>query len=169
MTHVVSQWNMDGAADDLTAEERTDAQLRKIVDALPVLAWCNRPDGSNEFLNQRWQDYTGLSQQKAAGWGWKVRAHVRRGGPSPLRGDHDLQRTQPIDGAAIQANVVHGRTVATGMLKRPMLESASSEPAGLDQMVDRKVVRRTPLPSDVVVRVPHPEIGVAVSIGGVPF
>lgn len=62
MTHVVSQSNIDGAGNDLTAEPRTDAQLRKIIDAIPVLAWCNRPDGSNEFLNQRWQDYTGLSQ-----------------------------------------------------------------------------------------------------------
>ena len=51
---------------------RTDAQLRRIIDAIPVLAWCNRPDGSNEFLNQRWKDYTGLSQEEAAGWGWKI-------------------------------------------------------------------------------------------------
>jgi hypothetical protein len=33
--------------------------------SIPVLAWCNRPDGSNEFLNKRWQDYTGLSQEEA--------------------------------------------------------------------------------------------------------
>jgi formate hydrogenlyase transcriptional activator len=54
---------------------RTDARLRRIIDAIPVLAWCNRPDGSNEFLNQRWQDYTGLSQEEAAGWGWKIAFH----------------------------------------------------------------------------------------------
>jgi PAS domain S-box-containing protein len=33
------------------------------------------PDGSNEFLNQRWHDYTGLSPQEAHGWGWKVTIH----------------------------------------------------------------------------------------------
>jgi len=75
MTHVVSQSNMHGGGNDLSAETRTDAQLRKIIDAIPVLAWCNRPDGSNEFLNKRWQDYTGLQQVEAAGWGWKVAFH----------------------------------------------------------------------------------------------
>src|SRR5262245_42385162 len=57
------------------AASAADAQLRRIIDAIPVLAWCNLPDGSNEFLNQRWQDYTGLSQQEASGWGWQVAFH----------------------------------------------------------------------------------------------
>jgi len=57
------------------AAAAADAQLRRIVDTIPVLAWCNLPDGSNEFLNQRWQDYTGLSQQEASGWGWQVAFH----------------------------------------------------------------------------------------------
>jgi len=75
MTHVVSQSHMHGAGNDFSAETPTDARLRRTIDALPVLAWCNRPDGSNEFLNKRWQDYTGLSQEEAAGWGWKVAFH----------------------------------------------------------------------------------------------
>src|SRR5262249_42939304 len=33
------------------------------------------PDGSLEFFNQRWRDYTGLSQEEAHGWGWKVTIH----------------------------------------------------------------------------------------------
>src|SRR5262245_21188087 len=57
------------------AATAADAQVRRIIDAIPVLAWCNLPDGSNEFLNQRWQDYTGLSQQEASGWGWQVAFH----------------------------------------------------------------------------------------------
>src|SRR6266436_839006 len=75
MTYVVSQSNMDGAGNDLSAETRTDAQLRRTIDTIPVLAWCNRPDGSNEFLNRRWLDYTGLSIEEAQGWGWKVAIH----------------------------------------------------------------------------------------------
>src|SRR5438445_6390554 len=43
------------------------AHLRKILDTIPTLASCNLPDGSNEFLNQRWHDYTGLSPQEARG------------------------------------------------------------------------------------------------------
>jgi len=32
-------------------------------------------DGSHEFFNQRWYDYTGLSTEEALGWGWKVAIH----------------------------------------------------------------------------------------------
>jgi formate hydrogenlyase transcriptional activator len=75
MTDAVSSSSTRGPEDDLTAATATNAQLRRIIDAIPVLAWCNLPDGSNEFLNQRWQEYTGLSQAEASGWGWKVTFH----------------------------------------------------------------------------------------------
>src|SRR5256884_1877206 len=58
------------------AETKTSAaHLRKILDTIPTLASCNLPDGSNEFLNQRWHDYTGLSPQEARGRGWRVAVH----------------------------------------------------------------------------------------------
>jgi formate hydrogenlyase transcriptional activator len=37
--------------------------------------WCTLPDGSNEFHNQRWHDYTGLPEGAETGWGWKVAYH----------------------------------------------------------------------------------------------
>jgi formate hydrogenlyase transcriptional activator len=57
------------------AAAATNSQLRRIIDTIPVLAWCNLPDGSNEFLNRRWQDYTGLSQEEGYGGGWQVALH----------------------------------------------------------------------------------------------
>ena len=51
------------------------AQLRKIIDTIPTLAWCNLSDGSNEFVNQRWSDYTGLSQEEVKRVGCKVAIH----------------------------------------------------------------------------------------------
>ena len=50
-------------------------QLRHMIDTIPSLAWACRPDGTTEFLNQRWLDYTGLSQEQALGWGWQVPIH----------------------------------------------------------------------------------------------
>jgi PAS domain S-box-containing protein len=50
-------------------------QLRMMIDTIPTLAWSCRPDGTTEFLNQRWLDYTGLSFEEALGWGWKVPVH----------------------------------------------------------------------------------------------
>jgi len=47
----------------------------KIIDAIPALAWCAQPGGAKEFLNRRWQDYTGLSVEEGLGWGWKRAIH----------------------------------------------------------------------------------------------
>src|SRR6266436_7396767 len=43
--------------------------LRRVVDSLPGLVWTSLPDGHVDFLNQTWCDYTGLSIEKACGWG----------------------------------------------------------------------------------------------------
>jgi formate hydrogenlyase transcriptional activator len=56
-------------ADDDAAERRT------ILDAIPAIAWSKLPDGSNEFVNQRWQDYTGISAEQARGQGWQAAVH----------------------------------------------------------------------------------------------
>src|SRR2546425_1569026 len=59
----------------LQESRQSEARLRKIVDTIPTLAWCNLPDGSNEFVNQRWCDYTGLSPEEAQRRGCKVVIH----------------------------------------------------------------------------------------------
>jgi PAS domain-containing protein len=51
-----------------------DARL--VVDAIPGLAWSSHPDGSVEFFNARWYDYTGLSPEESHGWGWKAAIHA---------------------------------------------------------------------------------------------
>jgi formate hydrogenlyase transcriptional activator len=53
----------------------SEARLRRIIDTIPALAWCNLPDGSNEFLNKRWHDYTGLSPEESVGNGWQTVVH----------------------------------------------------------------------------------------------
>jgi formate hydrogenlyase transcriptional activator len=47
-----------------------------VVDTIPALAWSSRPgDGSVEFVNQRWRDYTGFSPEQSHGSGWKAAIH----------------------------------------------------------------------------------------------
>src|SRR5437016_4954933 len=72
VTHVASPPSREDLENALTEAKRVDADLRRIINTIPVLAWCNLPDGSNEFHNQRWYDYTGLSPQEASGWGWRA-------------------------------------------------------------------------------------------------
>jgi PAS domain S-box-containing protein len=57
-------------------EEPGDIQdIRLVVDTIPTLAWSAGPDGSAEFHNQRWLDYTGLSAKQALGSGWQAAIH----------------------------------------------------------------------------------------------
>src|SRR5713226_7374107 len=57
-------------------EEPGDVQdIRLVVDTIPTLAWSADPDGSADFFNQRWLDYTGLSAEQALGSGWEVAIH----------------------------------------------------------------------------------------------
>jgi len=55
--------------------KKSEAKLRQVIDAIPTLAWCNLPDGPNEFLNKGWHEYTGLSPEESHGWGWQVAFH----------------------------------------------------------------------------------------------
>src|SRR6202047_3462769 len=59
----------------LLESRESEAQLRRVIDTIPTLAWCNLPIGSNEFLNQRWHEYTGLSPEESHGLGWQVAVH----------------------------------------------------------------------------------------------
>jgi formate hydrogenlyase transcriptional activator len=50
-------------------------QILPIIDQIPALAWSCLPDGTAEYFNQRWLEYTGLSMGVALGWGWKAAIH----------------------------------------------------------------------------------------------
>jgi PAS domain S-box-containing protein len=53
----------------------SEDKYRVMVDTIPALVWCTLPDGSNEFHNQPWHDYTGLPAGAEDGLGWKVAYH----------------------------------------------------------------------------------------------
>ena len=60
------------AAEALQLNERN---LSLIINTIPTIAWSARPDGYCDFLNQRWLDYTGMTAEQAAGWGWAEAIH----------------------------------------------------------------------------------------------
>ena len=49
-------------------------ELRAFIDGMPALAWSCRPDGYPEFVNQRFLQYSGLSQDQIYD-GWKSTLH----------------------------------------------------------------------------------------------
>ena len=71
------------SADAVAQARKSKARLRLIIDTIPVPAWSSRADGATEFVNQRWFNYTGIPEEQALGWGWKVVSHP--GARLPLR------------------------------------------------------------------------------------
>jgi formate hydrogenlyase transcriptional activator len=63
------------SAADFPYGEAGAAERQTILDAIPAIAWCKSPDGSNEFVNQRWQEYTGIPAEDARGHGWQKAVH----------------------------------------------------------------------------------------------
>jgi formate hydrogenlyase transcriptional activator len=54
---------------------KSEDNLRQVIDTIPTLVWCTGPDGSTEFLNKRWHDYTGFSQEESRVRGWQPTVH----------------------------------------------------------------------------------------------
>jgi PAS domain S-box-containing protein len=67
--------------DERTASQNEPDPGRTIIDQIPVLAWTARPDGSVDFVNRRWLDYTGRSEADALDWAWTSAIHPGDLGP----------------------------------------------------------------------------------------
>ena len=57
------------------SQSPTPLELRSFIDRVPALAWSAPPDGSLDFFNQRFRDYTGLSSDQLYGSEWKSAVH----------------------------------------------------------------------------------------------
>ncbi len=52
------------------AAEVIEERLRLIIDTIPTIIWRKSPDGSADFLNRNFREYTGLSLEDGLGRGW---------------------------------------------------------------------------------------------------
>jgi PAS domain S-box-containing protein len=67
--------------EDITSRKQREAHQRRDIerfrlleDSMPHMVWTARPDGSIDYYNRRWLDYTGLTGEQIQAWGW-TRAH----------------------------------------------------------------------------------------------
>ena len=44
--------------------KKSEERLRVLIETIPALAWTSRADGSNDFVNRRWLEYTGISLEQ---------------------------------------------------------------------------------------------------------
>ena len=55
--------------------QRESRRLRDVIETIPAYVWSAEPDGSVDFVNRRWLDFSGFSPDQALGWGWADALH----------------------------------------------------------------------------------------------
>jgi PAS domain S-box-containing protein len=55
--------------------QQREKKLRQVIGTMPTFAWSALPNGSVDFVNRSWQQYTGLSAQEMIGSGWMSAVH----------------------------------------------------------------------------------------------
>src|SRR6185503_17354381 len=59
----------EGLRNALVEIQKSESKLRQVIDAIPALAWCTLPDGTDEFPNKGRHEYTGNSEEQSPGRG----------------------------------------------------------------------------------------------------
>jgi PAS domain S-box-containing protein len=55
---------------------RQEKHLRDVINAVPASVWSTSPDGAVDFVNERWQELTGVPPEGALGWNWEAVLHA---------------------------------------------------------------------------------------------
>jgi PAS domain S-box-containing protein len=53
----------------------SQARFKQLLETLPQMAWTSLPDGSVNYYNQRWYDFTGGTFAELQNWGWEHFIH----------------------------------------------------------------------------------------------
>ena len=81
---------------------RQEKHLRDVVETIPAMAFCVRPDGSTEFVNRPWLDYTGFSEKDNLSSAWQLTVH-----PDDFDGHLNKWRASLATGAPFENEVRH--------------------------------------------------------------
>ncbi len=68
-------WANTNHSDADEAANVIEERLRLIIDTIPTIVWRKLPDGSADYLNKHFLEYTGLSLEEGMGWGWMSAFH----------------------------------------------------------------------------------------------
>ena len=103
-----------GTTRDITDHKRledalkwSEAHYRTLTESVPTIALMATPEGGCQYLNQRWYEYTGLTEAESLGRGWTRAIHpddldrtLREWRESADRGSFDIEyRFRGTDGA----------------------------------------------------------------------
>ena len=71
--------------------------LRQLADGLPQIVWVARPDGSHEYYNKQWCDYTGLTLEDSTDGAWRNLFHPDDREPAETRWAEALREGTPYE------------------------------------------------------------------------
>ena len=59
----------------LDEQRKSEERYRLLADAMPQIVWTADADGSFDYYNRRWYEYTGRTPEQTLGWGWQPLLH----------------------------------------------------------------------------------------------
>ncbi len=96
--------------DTLAALAQSEQRYRTLAEALPQLVWSCHADGTCDYVNRRWVEYTGIDDARGQGSGWfeavvhpddRQRSRERWAAAAAGRSDYDLEhRIRRADGTS---------------------------------------------------------------------
>ena len=84
------------------ATRRREKELRDVIETIPAMVWTALPDGHVDFINRRWQEFTGLTHDETLGWGWEAETPFH---PDDLKRYTDKWRTSLATGQPFEAEM----------------------------------------------------------------
>lgn len=60
---------------DLANQRVREAELRQLVEGLPLLVWTCTPEGACDYLSAQWVAYTGIPESEQLGSAWMAQLH----------------------------------------------------------------------------------------------
>ena len=75
-----------------------------MIETIPVMTWTALPDGSVDFVNRQWLEYTGLSVEQSVGSGWQTIVH-----PEDLERHLEKRRASLETGQPFESEVRYRR------------------------------------------------------------
>lgn len=70
---IVEDVTQQKEAEEILAKH--EMKFRSIAEAIPGIVWTASPNGSRDYHNRCWFEYTGMTHEESVGWGWCKAVH----------------------------------------------------------------------------------------------
>jgi PAS domain S-box-containing protein len=81
----------------LAAREASERRFRVLADAMPQMVWSTLPDGSHDYYNARWYEFTGVPFGSTDGAAWNGMFHPDDQARAWERWRHSLETGEPYE------------------------------------------------------------------------